>query len=317
MYNEVMKKGWWLGLILLLVITVYWFYPTPSKNSTPKTPVAQPAISNKPSDAQFSHIFIIVEENKPYGNILGNSQAPYINHLAAKYTLLTNYYAVAHPSLPNYIALTSGTKAGITNDCSPPSADCEVDVKNIADLLESANKSWKQYAEGMPKPCYAYNDGRYVTRHNPFVYYQDIIGNPARCWAHVVPFSQLATDLKRTNTTPDVGFITPDVCNDMHDCSVTIGDAWLKTNVTKILRSPAFANQNSLLVVTWDEDDGGAGNHVAAILAGPEVKAGHKLSDIYSLYSLLKTIEQNWQLPALTSNDMRAAPLTGFTISTD
>ncbi len=265
----------------------------------------------RPNNRHFAHIFIIVEENKSYNSIVGSPQAPHINSLIRQNALADNYSAVLHPSLPNYLALTSGSNHGITNDCNPPSARCEISVANIADELEHSGHTWKEYAESMPSPCYAYNSGEYATKHNPFIYYSDIINNHARCIAHVVPFSNLANDLKSTSTTPDYAFITPNLCNDMHDCSVATGDQWLAAHIPAILRSPAFTTQNSLLVITWDEGNL-ATNHVPAILIGPQVKSGYILSGHYTHYSLLHTIEANWGLTSLTNNDAHAPIMTGF-----
>lgn len=255
----------------------------------------------------FDHVVIIVEENKPREEIIGNPAAPYINHLAQTYAQAVHYYAVTNPSLPNYVALTSGTTAGITNDCNPPGTTCRANVANIADRLEQGGKSWKMYAESMPGPCDASNSGDYAVKHNPFMYYPDISGDSARCNAHVVPFSQLLADLATTASLPDYAFISPNLCNDMHNCSVQTGDGWLARYVPQIFGSPAFARQRSLLIIVWDEGNN-SNNNVAAIFAGPAAKRGFVSQRYYSHYSLLRTIEHNWHLAPLTQND-RTAPL--------
>jgi phospholipase C len=275
---------------------------TPSSQASPKATTQM---------KKLDHVFVILEENKSVGDIIGNKTAPFINGLIKKYSLAENYYGVAHPSLPNYLALTSGSTHGVTTDCNPPSAGCELNVPNIADEIETSGRSWKEYAESMPSPCYEYNYGNYVTKHNPFVYYSNIIQNPARCKAHVVPFSRIENDLKSTQTMPDFAFITPNLCSDMHDCSISNGDAWLARYGSEILNSKAFTTQNSLLVITWDEDDGGA-NRIAAILAGPAVKNGFKSENVYSHYSLLHTIESKWKLQPLTPNDKKSPVMDEF-----
>lgn len=257
--------------------------------------------------SKFDAVVIIMEENKPKDAIIGNSAAPYINKLAGTYSQAGNYFAVTNPSLPNYIALTSGTTAGITNDCNPPGGSCEANVPNIADRLEQAHKTWKEYAEDMPAPCYAANSGSYAVRHNPFVYYPDITGNAKRCGSHVVPFSQLANDLKATNSMPDYALISPNLCHDMHNCSVAAGDGWLAEQVPSILNASAFAHKKLLLVIAWDEGDN-TNNNVPAIFAGPAAKQGFVSAAYYSHYSLLRTIEANWDLQPLTEND-KTAPL--------
>lgn len=132
------------------------------------------------TSAGIDHVVIIVEENKPASSILGNSAAPFINKLADDYALATNYQAVSHPSLPNYLALTSGTNAGITDDCTPGSG-CTARVPNIADEIGQSGRSWKMYAESMPAPCTADSSGSYAVKHNPFMYYPSVTGINASC----------------------------------------------------------------------------------------------------------------------------------------
>jgi acid phosphatase len=146
------------------------------------------------------------------------------------------------------------------------------------------------------------------------VYFDDIRTNSQRCVDNVVPYSRLATDLQSTSTTPSLAFIVPDNCNNMHDCPISTGDNWLRTNLATIFNSPAWTTQNSLLVIVWDEDDeiaGGSGN-VPAILVGPSVRRGLTSSAGRNHYSLLRTIEDAWGLSPLTSNDGSASPLAEF-----
>ncbi|WP_343900537.1 alkaline phosphatase family protein [Arthrobacter rhombi] len=272
----------------------------------PSSPGSLPAATAR---AAVGHIVIIVEENHSVSTILGDAAAPYINSLADRYSLATNYHAIAHPSLPNYLALMAGTTAGITTDCTP-GPHCVAGVPNITDALERSGRTWKMYAEGMPAPCTAANSGRYAVRHNPFMYFPGVTSDPAACAQHVVPFTQLARDLKTAASLPDFVFISPDTCNDMHDCPVATGDAWLAREVPKILDSPAFTRQNSLLVLTWDEDDHTDRNTVATLFAGPAARRGATFSRLYDHYSLLHTVEDLWDLPPLTAND-RDAPVMG------
>jgi Phosphoesterase family. len=151
-----------------------------------------------PQLSGLAHIFVILEENKSYSEIVNNSTAPYINGLIKRYALPTNYHALFHPSLPNYIALTSGSNHGITDDRSPPSAGNEIAVPNIADRIEASGRTWKEYAESIPSPGYAFDSGEYVTKHVPFVYYRDIVGESAE-----MPHSRRATDA--TGHRPAVG----------------------------------------------------------------------------------------------------------------
>ena len=325
-YRRFKKRHFGMALILIALIVALSYEVTSiyspasvlsPKVNTPKNSVASQQLNqvqSKPtpslSSKQPSHIFLIILENQPLSYIIGSTSAPYLNSLISTAALATNYSAVTHPSLPNYIALTSASTDGITTDCNPPSAGCIVSVPNIADEIEASGRSWKQYAESMPSPCYSLNYGSlYATKHVPFLYYSDIINNPARCQAHVVPYSNLATDLSSNATTPNFAFITPNLCNDMHSCPISSGDSWLATNVPLILNSPAFKTTNSLLMITWDEGNL-SNNIVGAIFAGSDARAGARSSVSYNHYSLLKTIETLWGLKPLTANDQNATAMT-------
>jgi acid phosphatase len=247
-------------------------------------------------------------ENTSYGSIVGSSAAPYINSLLSSGAVATNYYGVAHPSLPNYLASTGGSTFGITSDCTT----CWVSARNIADNVEAAGKSWKAYEESMPSACYIGDSYPYAQKHDPFIYFNDIRTNPARCQSHVVPYTQLASDLRSAATTPAFSFITPNMCNDMHDCSVATGDSWLRQQVPQILNSPAFTNQHSVLMLTWDEDDYSGTNQVATVMVGSPLMINPAFSSSarYNHYSLLTTIENTLGLSTLTANDAGATVMT-------
>ena len=280
--------------------------PTPSHASSPaSSPTLSPPsspTSSPASSATFSHIFTIVLENHDYTSIIGKSDAPYLNSLASTYGLATQYYAIGHPSLPNYMALTGGSTFGITSDCTA----CFQNAANLADQIEASGRTWKAYMESMPSPCYIGDspDGLYAQKHDPFLYYDDIRTNPTRCTTHVVPFTQFATDLSG-NQLPAYAWITPNMCHDMHDCSVAAGDTWLSQVVPLILRSAAFTH-GGLLFITFDEGETNAGccndafgGQVTTLVISPLVKRGYRSTIAETHYSLLRTIEEIWGLPLL------------------
>jgi len=278
----------------------------PSAQSAP--PSALPPAATV-SSAALQHIVVIVEENKPATAILGDPDAPYLNQLARSGALATHYSAVAHPSLPNYLALTSGTTGGITTDCNPPGGSCLVTGPNLADALDRSGRSWKLYAESMPAPCTTANTSLYAVKHNPFLYYPSVTSGRAYCASHDVPYAQLGADLASAASLPDFAFITPNLCDDMHDCSVAAGDAWLRANVPRILASPAFTTQRSVLVVTFDEGDA-SDNTVACVFAGPAARPHTVSATPYTHYLLLRTIEHAWGMNPLTGNDAAASAMT-------
>ena len=271
------------------------------------------AASAQPVPA-FKHIFVIVMENKDYERVLGGDQAPYMSSLARQYGVATNYYGIRHPSLPNYMALTGGDTFGITNNCT----DCFVNATNLVDQLEAGGKSWKAYMEDMPSPCFVGDAAPlYKQKHNPFIYYDNVRTNAARC-NKIVPFTQFATDMQ-TNDVPDFVWITPNMCNDMHDCPVGTGDRWLKTWVPTILQSPAWKDSGALFI-TFDEGSGtggccqnAAGGRIATLVISPLGHTGFSSNVPYTHYSLLRTIETAWQLPLLRQADCDCAlPMADF-----
>ena len=268
----------------------------------------------------FDHVFLIVMENHAYSQIIGNSTAPYINSLAKGYNSATNYHAITHPSLPNYIAMAAGSTLGITGDCDATggcSVPVPINAPHIGTALEAAGKTWKSYQESMPVPATGCpgisNSGSYAPKHNPFVYFADVKNDVAKCRADIVPYTQLATDLA-AGAAPNFAFITPNLCNDMHDCSVATGDTWLKNEVPKIFGSTAFSHQNSLLVITWDEDDFTNVNQVATIFVSPRGKPALTSATSYNHYSLLRTIEEGLGAGRVstTTGDVTATSMTDF-----
>ena len=241
----------------------------------------------------FSHAYVIVLENHELSDIVGNPAAPYLNQLAAHYGLATAYAAVTHPSLPNYMALTGGDTY-FPDDC----VGCTVSAGNITDQLESAGFTWKAYMESMPAACGTADTSLYATKHDPFIHYNDIVGSTARCQAHVVPWSAWTADAA-AGTIPSFVWMTPNLCSDMHDCSVATGDAWLSSVVPQILRTPDFGT--SVLFIVWDEgaSNVGGGGLVPLVVVSPLVTPGFISRIPATHFDLLRTIEDVWGLPAL------------------
>jgi hypothetical protein len=236
-------------------------------------------------------VVVIVMENAEYGDVIAGREAPYIASLARRYGLATRSYAIAHPSLPNYLALTSGGTHGISSDCT----GCSVSAPNIVDELEGAGVTWAAYLEDVPGPCYTgATSGGYAKKHNPFIYYLDVAGSPVRC-RHLVGFRALASAL-RTGTLPTFAWITPNLCDDGHDCGVAGADRFLARTAPALLRE---LGPHGFLVVTWDEgsSDSGCcgqahGGHIATLVAGPGVRRGGREAAPLDHYGVLRTVEQ-------------------------
>ena len=241
--------------------------PTPTPVSTRPTDTATPfrppiststAISTAaltpapaPLVPAFEHIVLILFENKEFGSVIGDPDMPVYNRLANEYTLLTQFYAVRHPSLPNYIALIGGDTFGITSDCN----DCFVNAPSLPDLIEASGRTWKTYQEDMPQPCYLGNKQNYAQKHNPFVYFDPIRQDLERCNRSVVPLTDLSTDVQ-AGTLPNFMFISPNLCNDAHDCSLKVADGWLSNLLDTLLPALEADGQPYLVVLTFDEGQG-------------------------------------------------------------
>lgn len=262
--------------------------------------------SARPRVPAFTHVLVVVFENREANEVAGSPGAPTFQSLARRYATLTRYDAVAHPSLPNYLALVSGSTHGITSDCT----DCVVSARSLADTLAAAGRTWKTYAEGLPAAGFTgASAGRYAKKHDPFLYFRSVLASPARR-RRVVPFTELARDVAR-RTLPDFALVVPDLCHDMHDCAVASGDAWLREEIVPLLASPALAG--GVVFVVFDEgtsSEGGGGN-VEALALGPAVRPGSVYSKPTSHYGLLRTIEDAWRLPRL-GRSATAAPITGI-----
>jgi phosphatidylinositol-3-phosphatase len=252
--------------------------------------------------ANLAHIVVIVFENKEERQVIGSSAAPTFTAMARSYVQLTRYTAVTHPSLPNYLALVSGSTYGIRSNCTA----CVVSAPSLADTIEQAGRSWRTYAEGLPRPGYTgARAGRYAKKHVPFLYFRDVVSSPVRR-KQIVPLPQLAADLE-SGSLPDFALVVPDLCHSMHDCPVRTGDRWLRTILPPLLQLP-----DTVVFVTFDE---GAlrpgGNHVAALALGSAVRPATRNAQRTGHYGLLRTIEAAWGLPLL-GHSASAKPIAGI-----
>jgi hypothetical protein len=324
-----------------------------STASTTARPAYVPAIK---------HVFVINIENKGYDATWGpTSAAPYLSQtLRAKGVLLNSYYGSAHNSQPNYVAQISGqgpnpqmqgdcqvysqfVQAGTVAPDQAVGSGCvfPATVPSLPTQLTGAGFSWRGYMEDMGTPCrhpdlntqdttqQAHVGDQYAVRHNPFMYFSAITSSPT-CAQHVVDLSALSTDLASATTTPNLSYITPNLCDDGHDAPCVDGrpgglasaDAWLKVWVPKILNSPAFKT-DGMLVITADEADspqsdasaccgegpapntplpgivGLGGGRVGALMISRWTSGGTWSTTPYNHYSLLASLEEIFALPYL------------------
>jgi phosphatidylinositol-3-phosphatase len=277
--------------------------------------------SSSPSGGYFDYVVILVMENHGICDILTycGGVAPYLTQLANASGLATNYQACG-TSLLDYLCLTGASTFGCTGNPNPNSDNCTRAAwqsENVVDRLEGAGLTWKAYMENMTSECQGTNTGRgYAVRHNPFVYYSNIATNTSRC-ARVVPAgnddSGLLHDLDSQSNASNFMWLTPNLCNDMDDCPIEVGDAYLSSLVPKILESTLFTTQRATLFITFDAAANGRGAPALyTIWAGPVAKVGYASSVSYGHFSFLSTLEVNWNLEPLTGNDAGAANMTEF-----
>jgi acid phosphatase len=251
----------------------------------------------------FKHVIVVVFENKEYERVLGSGAAPTFDLYARRYVSLPKYYAITHPSLPNYLGLVSGSTHGVKTNCTT----CSVTGPSLMDNLEASGRTWKAYAEGLPRAGWlGGRSGGYTRTHNPFPYFRAIANDPTRR-ARIVPYSRLRLDLRRQRL-PDFAFVIPDICHDMHNCSVTAGDRWLRIFASPLLKLPS-----TVLFVLFDEGNSNDhfGGRIAALVLGAAVAPGSTFAADTGHYGVLRTIEEAWGLPLL-KHSAEVVPLTGI-----
>ncbi len=261
---------------LLALASALLIAPMPAMAQLSDRSLAEPpsgAVVNLPS-GQVNHVFIVMEENHSYTDVIGNPAMPYLNSLANTYSVAQGYYANTHPSIGNYFMLTTGQI--ITNDDGYTQT---VTVDNVVRELIAAGKTWKEYSEALPHQGYDGGDtGEYAERHNPLSYMSDVRNDPSQ-QQNLVPFPQLAADIAN-HALPNYGFIVPDLLDDAHDGTLAMADAWLQTNIAPLLASPDFNTPGGgLLIITFDESEDSdtefGGGHVAWIAVGPNVNPAY------------------------------------------
>lgn len=253
-----------------------------------------------PTSYTTKYVQLVIFENESYAEVVGNPNAPYITSLAKTWANMTDSHAVAHPSEPNYLALFSGSTQGVTTD------NCPVNFKtaSLGSELIKAGLSFTGYAESMPRDgfegCWARPDHLqsgylYARKHVPWADFKK------------VPKKDSVVYRKPLDRPPSqFVWITPNMCNDMHDCPIATGDKWASKNLPKLISWDA-AN-GGILILTFDENNGTAGNQITTILAG-NVNPGQYNQNI-NHYSVLRTIENIFGVKAL-GYAASASPIEG------
>ena len=241
---------------------------------------------HSPPPPASTHVFLLVEENHSYSQVIGNPTMPYLNTLASANGLATHYYANVHPSIGNYFLLTTGQIETLDDEFNGIISD-----DNIVRELVNAKKSWRSYAEDLPNPGYLGGDRYpYFKHHNPFAYFSDVVGTSQA--NNIVPFSRFSSDLDN-RTLPDFSFILPNAVHDAHDGTLSAADQWLRVNIGPLIKNATFQD-DGLLIILFDEsvlsDLSHGGGHVAMLVVGPQVKSGFQSATLFQHQSTLRLV---------------------------
>jgi hypothetical protein len=321
---------------------------------------ADPA-SAAPSTIRHVFIIVLENESASTTFAPGSPAPYLSHTLKAQGAYLPHYYGTGHESNDNYIAMISGQAPNALNqaDCVifsdflpgtigaygqaegvgcvyPPA------VQTIANQLTADGLTWRDYNESMgadptreAAECghpgvgmvdntqSATSTDQYASRHDPFVYFHSIVDDTTLCDTHVVNLDLLPHDLATAANTPNYVFITPGLCDDGHDasCGLARADAFLRRWVPRITGSPAFRQQNGLLIITFDEAAtsdtsaccgeiagpgsplpgilGPGGGDTGAVQLSPCIAPGTVSDRPYNHYAMLRTVEDIFGLPHL------------------
>jgi PKD repeat protein len=259
---------------------------------------------------QVQHVLIVLEENTDYADVCGpnNTSMPFLCSLKSQGSFSGNYYAPTHPSIGNYDDLGWGVVTTNDDGCNPNTCGFPYSANNIVRASQAAGKTWKGYAESLPSSCYFGGDnGSYAVRHSPIPYISDVQTN---CQNRYVAFEDpnlgFAHDLAN-NTLPNFAFITPNLCDDGHDCTLpgsAVPDQWLQNNVLQPLLNSGHLNPttgDTVVIVTFDEsnaDNTNGGGAVYWFMIGKGVKQNYQSTGpsaapgFYSHESALRVIAE-------------------------
>ncbi|MDT4944455.1 MAG: phosphatidylinositol-3-phosphatase [Pseudonocardiales bacterium] len=284
--------------------------PTPTPTTTTVT-TPPPSTSSPPPVSTDHKVLVILLENHSAAEAL--TQMPHLATWGATFGQATDYFAVSHPSLPNYLAIWGGSTFGITSDCSVGSSGCVPAAPSVWGQTLAAGKTAQAYQESMTSNCQTSGSGGYAPRHGPWPYWVDTTER-AGCQANDVPSGTTSSgpllDDVRGGTLPVTGELTPNLCNDAHDCSLGTADAWLAGWMPILMAGPDYLSGHLTIIVTFDEDDGSQSNHVPFVVIDPQLKTALVTARV-DHYSLTRWLDDNAGVTRLrnaaSAFDLRAA----------
>lgn len=276
-----MLKKWSILIVSVIVILCACSQQQPQKNQSSEKPSTN-KVTKDIKLPKIAHIVIVIEENHAQQQIIGNTAAPYMNSLVAQGANFTNYYAIEHPSQPNYLDIFSGSNHGVTNDWMP---NTKFSTANLGSELIAKNYSFTGYSEDLPSVGFdGESHGDYARKHNPWTNFTNVPKKSNQ------PLKYFPADFKQL---PSVSFVIPNLQHDMHDGTIKVADQWLKKHLGAYVKWAK--TNNSLLIVTWDEDDESHNNKIPTFFVGPMVKPGQYAENV-NHFNLLRTIEDIYGL---------------------
>jgi phospholipase C len=278
--------------------------PLPTTASAPAPPT-EPCGSAAPAPARYDHVVWIWMENHTASSVLASDEAPFERSLATACGSADHYHSVGSPSLPNYLAAVTGSTHGVHDDGSPGSHQITGD--NVFRQVTAAGGTARSYEEAMATNCQQGGGGRYAVKHNPQAYLSDA-PDRAACQRDDVPLGETSSgaliDDLDAGRLPTFSFVTPDLCNDTHDCAVAVGDAWLRDWIGVIVSSSTYAAHRTAVFVVWDEP-----TPMPLLVVSPTTPGGATSSEPFDHYSLLRTTEELLGLPTSLGAASTAASL--------
>src|SRR2546425_188256 len=261
----------------------------------PGGPVRDQATGN------FDQLVVVLMENKNLNEVYG--PATYMTQLADLYSFSEGWASITNPSQPNYIAILGGSTFGVSGDGN----QLNLNHPTMVDILENTSKTWKAFAENASGSGCSINPPR-GEDHFPFLSYTTITGSSARC-ANLLPGSSDEV-IAELNAGTNFIWLTPNDCNNMHDCSVATGDSWIQSWVPNLLT--AMAGKKAALIIMFDEAYTSPPD-IYMSFSGPATQLAYKSTASYTHYSLLKLIEDVWGGGNLGQGDVTApSPLEFF-----
>lgn len=265
---------------------------TPPPTSNPPTSSAPPS-STPPPPTGGHKMLVIIGENHSDQEALAHM--PHLVTWANTFGQATNYSAITHPSLPNYLAIWGGSTFGVSSDCGVGTSGCTPSAPSVFGQTLAAGKTATAYQESMSSACQTSGSGSYAPRHGPWPYWENSTER-AYCRANDVPSGTVTSgnlhDDIVNGQLPVTGELTPNLCNDAHDCALSTFDGWLAKWVPALMAGPDYRSGKLTIVITFDEDDGSQGNAVALVAIDPRL-SGKTVTGHYNHYSLTKWLDDN------------------------